>query len=74
MLEAYIMATTLEPEEIKQENTVKPSSIPPMLYNLSLIEVGTMSPNPVVLIVANVQYIAAMYLHDKFYGILNSFT
>ena len=50
---------------MKYENTVRPRNMPHMLKILSLLVIGTMSPKPVVLIVANVQYMAATYLHSQ---------
>ena len=55
-------ARMLATEEMKQENTVRPSNMPPIAKSRSRLDTGTMSPKPVVLMVAKVQYIADTYL------------
>ena len=70
MLSALIMETMFDTDEMKQEKTVRPRSMPPMENTRSRSDTGTISPKPVVLIVANVQYIAETYLQ---HGILWSF-
>ena len=62
-----MMAKMLDTDEMKQENTVRPTSMPPIAKMRSMYDTGTMSPNPVVLMVAKVQYIADTYLQHAEY-------